>query len=425
MRIDRPTLADVPRLLEIRAAAFADQAPAAYSPAEVRTLLDDVDPDELRAMITAGRLYIAVADGRIAGLAGWWKGRLRHVYVDPAFHRRGVGSRLLRRVEEHFDGDIPAGVSLHAEGFYAANGYRVVERATAWDGSGYLEMVKTLPGPELGRVLVTGGAGLIGRAVLDLLSVRGIAATALVLDGDAPADRVVAGDATDPELVAEALRDADAVIHLAATPAPDRDPDAELFTGNTRATFTVLDQAGRAGIRRVALASSYAICGLPFARRPLTMPYLPIDTALPLQITDPYALSKQVDEATAAMMARQYAMTTVALRFPFVGDHDRLAWAAARYAEDPAAGAADVWSYLDVRDAARALVDALTPATPGAHVLYAAAPETIATDPTEELVTTYHPDVPHPPFAGRSVPIDVAPAAALIGFTATHLWPVA
>jgi nucleoside-diphosphate-sugar epimerase len=318
---------------------------------------------------------------------------------------------------------VPAGVALHAADFYRANGYRVVERATAWDGSGYLEMVKTLPGATLGRVLVTGAAGLIGRAVLDLLAAEGVAVTALVLDGaDVPADRVLTGDAGD--VGAEALAEVDAVIHLAAIPAPDRDPDADLFAGNTRATFAVLDQAGRAGVRRVALASSYAICGLPFARRPLRMPYLPIDTALPLQITDPYALSKQADEATAAMMSRQYGMTTVALRFPFVGDHDRLGWAASRYADDPAAGAADVWSYLDVRDAARALVAALDPARAGAHVLYAAAPETIAPYPTEDLVTTYHPDVPHPPFPGRTVPIDLAPARDLIGFTAAHVWPV-
>jgi nucleoside-diphosphate-sugar epimerase/GNAT superfamily N-acetyltransferase len=424
MRIDLASPADVPRLLEIRTAAFADQAPAAYTPEQVRTLLDDVDPDELRAMIAAGQLYVAIVDGRIAGLAGWWQGQVRHVYVDPAYVRRGVGTRLLRRVEEHFHGTIPAGVSLHAEGFYAANGYRVVRRATAWDGSGYLEMAKTVPGPELGRVLVTGAAGLIGRAVLDRLAAEGIAATALILDGDAPADRVLRGDAQDPDLVATALDGADAVIHLAAIPAPDRDPDDDLFAGNTRATFTVLDQAGRAGLRRVALASSYAICGLPFARRPLRMPYLPIDTGLPLQITDPYALSKQTDEATAAMMARQYGMTVTALRLPFVGDHERLARAAAAYARDPAAGAAEVWSYLDARDAARALLAALTPATPGYHTLYVAAPETIAPFPTEDLVTTYHPGVPHPPFPGRTVPIDLAPARGLIGFDAVFPWPV-
>lgn len=423
MRIDLASAADLPRLLQIRAAAFADQAPSAYSPAEVRTLLDDVDPEELRAMIAAGQLYVAVVDGRIAGLAGWWQGRLRHVYVDPAYARRGVGSRLLRRVEEHFEGSVPAGVARHALDFYVANGYEVREQATAWDGSTYWEMTRTLPGSSLGRVLVTGAAGLIGRAVLDLLADRGIAATATDRAAtDLAADRVFTGSAAD--LPPEALADVDAVIHLAAIPAPDSDPDADLFAGNTRATFDVLDQAGRAGIRRVALASSYAICGLPFARRPLRMPYLPIDTALPLQITDPYALSKQTDEATAAMMSRQYGMTTVALRFPFVGDHDRLAAVAAQYAADPSAGAADVWSYLDVRDAARALVAALEPAAPGAHVLYPAAPETIAPDPTEDLVTTYHPDVPHPPFPGRTVPIDLEPARALIGFTAAHVWPV-
>jgi nucleoside-diphosphate-sugar epimerase len=275
-------------------------------------------------------------------------------------------------------------------------------------------------------VLVTGAAGLVGSAVLDLLAASDVAATALVLEApkrDLPAERVVVGDARDPAVVAAALRDADAVIHLAAIPAPDRDPDEVVFGGNSLATFTVLDQAGRAGVRRIALASSYAICGLPFARRPLTMPYLPIDTRLPLQITDPYALSKRADEATAEMTALRFGIDVVALRLPFVGTpDDRLPATAARYAESPEHGAADVWSYLDARDAARALLAALSPAAPGSHVVYVAAPEILAPQPTESLLERFHPGVPRPAFEGRTVPIDLAPARDLLGFTAAYPW---
>ena len=271
------------------------------------------------------------------------------------------------------------------------------------------------------RVLVTGAAGLIGTAVLAHLAERGIPVTALVLDPapGLPADRVVAGNAADPSAVEEALRDVTDVIHLAAIPTPLHDPGELVFGQNTLATFTVLDRAGRAGVRRAAIASSYAICGLPFARTSLRMPYLPIDTALPLQITDPYALSKQVDEATAAMIHRQYGMSVVALRLPFVGTAaERLPWLAARYADDPGRGAADVWSYLDDRDAARALVAALRPAVAGNHVVYVAAPTTLAPQPTEWLVESFHPGVPRPAFPGRSVPIDLAPARELLGFEA-------
>lgn len=278
------------------------------------------------------------------------------------------------------------------------------------------------------RVLVTGAAGLVGTAVLDLLAAAGVPVTALVL-APAPslkADRIVTGDATDPAVVRYALQDVEAVIHLAAIPRPGGDPDEVVFGHNTRATFTVLDQAGRAGINRLAYASSYAICGLPFARRALRLPYLPIDTRLPLQITDPYALSKRVDEATAEMVALRYGVTVVGLRLPFVGTpDDRLPQLATRLRDHPETGAADVWSYLDARDAARALVAALRPERPGCHVVYVAAPETLAARPTEWLLDTFHPGVPRPHFPGRSVPIDLAPAADLLGFTAAHPFEVA
>lgn len=145
-----------------------------------------------------------------------------------------------------------------------------------------------------------------------------------------------------------------------------------------------------------------------------------------MQITDPYALSKRADEATADMINRRYGTTVVALRLPFVGaPAERLRPMSELFAADPGRGAADVWSYLDVRDAARALVAALQPTSPGNHVLYVAAPETLAPQPTEWLLDRFHPGVPRPAFPGRTVPIDLGPARDLLGFTAEHRFPVA
>lgn len=142
-RIGPATVADVPRMLRIRHAAFTAQAPAAYDATEVATLLADVDADELAAMASAGTLVVARRGEAILGLAGWAGPRLRHVYVDPRHHRQGIATALVRHVETASGADVlRAGVALHAEPFYRALGYRVVRRDVAWDGSGYYEMIR-------------------------------------------------------------------------------------------------------------------------------------------------------------------------------------------------------------------------------------------------------------------------------------------
>ncbi|WP_432841120.1 NAD-dependent epimerase/dehydratase family protein [Dactylosporangium sp. CA-092794] len=278
------------------------------------------------------------------------------------------------------------------------------------------------------RVLVTGAAGTIGTAVCARLRAAGAGIHALVQPA-APVEgarRVVAGDAGDPEVVEAAIGDGvDAVVHLAAIPHPLTDPPLTVFAGNTRATFAVLEGAAGRGVRRAVIASSYSILGLRFAPRTLHPAYYPIDEATPQQAEDAYSLSKQVDEATAAMMHRRHGLDIVALRFPFTAVPARLAEVAQKCARDPGTMAADSWSYLHADDAAEAVWLGLTRPVRGVHPLLLAAPETMSATPTEELIARYHPDTPlRRPIPGRATPIDTGAIERLLGFHATRLLPV-
>jgi nucleoside-diphosphate-sugar epimerase len=278
------------------------------------------------------------------------------------------------------------------------------------------------------RVLVTGAAGRLGQRLVAHLTELGVATTGLVLStsDESRTDRTVVGDAREPAVVAEALSDVDAVVHLAAIPAPDLAEDQEVFGLNTQATFVVLNEAARAGVRRAVIASSYSATGLPFAPVPVQPAYLPVDEDLPPLAADPYALSKQTDELTAAMIWRRYGLSVVALRFPFLGEPEvRLPQRAHRFAEHPESGIRELWSYLDDRDAARACVAGLTQAPPGCHVIGLAAPVTLTPHPTAALLDLYLPDVPRRrEFPGRTSPVDTSRARALLRFKAEHIYPV-
>jgi nucleoside-diphosphate-sugar epimerase len=287
------------------------------------------------------------------------------------------------------------------------------------------ERLRRLGGP-VKRVLVTGAAGQLGREVVALLAGRGVAVTALELrePADLPVDRLVLGSASDVETVRGALDGVDGVIHLAALREPSLGTAEEVFVGNTSATFTVLEQAARAGVRRTVIASSYALIGLPFAVGVRHPAYLPIDEGVPPQIEDPYALSKQVDELVGQMMWWRHEVSVCALRFPFLGGLDAdLPQRAREITSDLALGATEMWTYLETRDAASACVAGLTEPAPGFHVVGLAAPETLVPYPTADLLDVFHPNVPRrTAFSGRAAAIDSSKAKALLNWAPQHLW---
>ena len=126
------------------------------------------------------------------------------------------------------------------------------------------------------RVAVTGGSGKLGRAVVDELLTHGFDVVNLDrVPPPRPRAPYVRVDLTDFGQVVEALSGVDdkysgvdAVVHLAAIPAPGLISNAATFVHNATSTYHVFQAARVAGIRRIVWASSETLLGLPFGVDP-------------------------------------------------------------------------------------------------------------------------------------------------------------
>lgn len=278
-------------------------------------------------------------------------------------------------------------------------------------------------------VLVTGAAGGIGRVVVAALveaGMRVVVADRVAANGGTAVggERTLVGDVRDPAFVAECLAGpVDAVVHLAAIPAPGQLSEEDTLGDNVRGAYLVLDGAGRAGVRTAVVASSVAAYGYAWAERDQSPPYVPVDEEQPTVAIDSYGLSKVMTEQVGAFATRRWGIPTILLRFPFVGDGERLAKRLAEVRADVGGSRRELWTWLDTRDAARAVLAALTAGVTGHHVLNIAAPDSTTTEPTADLLARHHPstvvlgDLPE-----HGSLLDTSLARQVIGFETRHGW---
>lgn len=245
------------------------------------------------------------------------------------------------------------------------------------------------------RIVVTGAAGRLGRAAVLALAGHGHSIVAMdTAVGTIEGARLVKADLRDLGQAFGVLAGADAVVHLAAIPAPVGHPAQVVFDTNVSTTFNVFEAAATLGIRRVVYASSVSALGFPWQEQWSEPQYLPIDEEHPLLPQDCYALSKAVGEQIAAAYARRGAGSAAGLRFSTILSQEAYERHMARTRGDPGSQARLLWSYVDLGDAAEACALAVEAAFEGHIPLYVTADDTTADLPTDELLARYFPRVP-------------------------------
>lgn len=168
------------------------------------------------------------------------------------------------------------------------------------------------------KLLITGGAGLVGKYISqDLASEYDVAVADKVAPGfDVKYYNV---DVTKSVTLKSITGQFDAIIHLAgAHPSPSNAEMDETFYVNTLGTFNIMHFAAVSGVKKVLFASTDTVLGFPFAKNPRPPLYFPIDEQHPLEPQDTHGLSKLCAEETMKSFARAYGISAVALRFPWV-----------------------------------------------------------------------------------------------------------
>ena len=277
-------------------------------------------------------------------------------------------------------------------------------------------------------VAITGAAGKTGRVVCRHFlehgyDIRPIDTAGLPgRYGELAADLGVGlfrADLTDFGQTLEAVAGCDAIVHLAAIPAPGLRPDSTTFLDNTAMNYNVFAAAQRLGLARVVWASSETTFGLPFDVPPR---YAPIDEEHYPLPTSSYALSKVVGETMATHFAEWTGGTFVALRISNV--HVEADYAAVPgYQADFALRRWNLWGYVDARDVAQACRLSVDAELTGAHSFIVAAADTIMAATNAELLADQFPDLELTrPVSDHETLLSIDKARAVLGYAPQYTW---
>lgn len=187
------------------------------------------------------------------------------------------------------------------------------------------DKLKLVPGESTmeltgARVLVTGGAGLVGSHIADLLVDEDVAEVVVIdnLSRGRPENleharargrvRLLCDDIRDESAVHRAMDGIDAVFHEAAiriTRCAEYPREAVDVLVN--GTFNVLEAAQQAGVKKVVAASSASVYGEPS--------YVPMDEGHPFNNRTIYGAAKVADEQLLRSFNDMYKLPYAALRY--------------------------------------------------------------------------------------------------------------
>ncbi len=172
------------------------------------------------------------------------------------------------------------------------------------------------------RILVIGGAGLIGSHVVDQLLQRDVGSVTVYDDFcrgttknlagalEDPRCRVfeVGGNVLHPDILGAAVKEADMVVHLAALWLLQcHEYPRSAFDVNVRGTFNVLEACRDHGVERLVYSSSASVYG--DARE------IPMTEAHPFDNQTFYGATKIAGEAMCTAFGARYGLSWAGLRY--------------------------------------------------------------------------------------------------------------
>ena len=276
------------------------------------------------------------------------------------------------------------------------------------------------------KVAVTGGSGKLGRNVVRRLSddgheVTNLDRTGVRGPGFTEVDLRNYGQVVDVFLGLEDRHAGfDAVVHLAAIPAPGHAPDAATFENNMQSTYNVFQAARRAGIKKIVYASSETVLGLPFDVDP---PYIPVDEEYPARPESTYSLVKHLEEQMAIQLTRwDPALSITGLRFSNVMDPEDYEEFPS-FDRDARARKWNLWGYIDGRDGAQAVARALEHGKPGFEAFIIANEDTVMSRSSASLAAEVFPNVKVvKDLAEHETMLSIDKAKRLLGYAPEHTW---
>lgn len=166
--------------------------------------------------------------------------------------------------------------------------------------------------------LVTGGCGFIGSHMVDRLLTEGHEVRVvdnfstgrpanLAHQRENPQLKILEADICDGAAIAPLFEGVDWVFHMAALAdiVPSIQRPEDYFHSNVDGTFSVLQAARRAGVRRFLYTASSSCYGIP--------DHFPTDEGAEIRPEYPYALTKRLGEELALHWSRVYGLPVVSL----------------------------------------------------------------------------------------------------------------
>lgn len=276
------------------------------------------------------------------------------------------------------------------------------------------------------KVLVTGAAGRVGRAVSNVLMEEGyeVRGTDIHYRRDFEGEWMPA-DLLDGVSAYRLVEGCEAVVHLGNHPHLHRAlPPQRIYAENVTMNANVFQAALDVGVRRIVFSSSVqAVGGERMLGRNETaseLKYLPLDSDTPAHPGNLYALSKVAGER----MLRLYTETVpdlaaTALRLPwmFASDYSRRYLRRLRTKPSRGARLDEVFAYLHMVDAGRLVHAILRRQQPGYHQYLPAADDLFVDLPVEEVVEQFYAGVEvRGSLEGRKSLVDISRITEEVGW---------